>query len=554
MPYRLRFWLLLLAMLVPAALLIGQQWLLGGRLARLAVYERDGRVRHAVDRFVADVLDQYRRQNEALYQRVFAPLDTPTKLDEPQPEALNALREIRAEFGRPAALFIARPRGNAFDIRYFALDEQDRVQRFYDPQLEAMHQASIAYVHSMMRDPVFRARLEDGRYIESRESSPYGMIHLLQAPMFLDDPVTPRAYVGLWETVEFAAATLLIPCARKGDLDLRLTEEGVDPRAVQWSIRVLGGPTLITSGGTDESAEILDVRLGAYGPLFETLSIRVSARAGAAAAPGMALHRQNILLLSLAALWLLVAGLLLARAAVRDRRLALLHRNFVGRLGHELKTPVAVLLGAVDSLRNPKLAHGDVRPFVDMLHAQLRRLAGLVDHLIEVARLEGGRSNLSKRPIDLSAWLAERLPELADAAKIPRDAVALDPAETLVELDVDPTALDLMLRNLLENGTKYAHAGRAGVPPMEIGIVDGGQRVGIAVRDHGPGLPRRERRRVFRPFYRVGAELREDIPGQGLGLSLVRSLVEAHGGTVTLDGTPGGGCTFTLWFPRKHNP
>ncbi len=541
------------AMVLPGIVLIGQQGLLGQRLTSLAVYERDGRVRRAVDGFIGDCLAAYREQNASIHRELFEPLNSQLKLDDPIPVSFHRLADLRKKLNRPAALFIAQPKSGSFDIRYYALDESDTVKAFQDQTLEPIHGAVLSYLHSMIRGEAFRERLLDQRFYESCEHWPYGVVHFFHEPVYLADPVIPRAYVGMWETVDFATQSFLLPYLRGQHFAEKLRAENLDPQVFRWSIHTLVGDTVFDSAAGQESRPILDVRFAAFGPLFEQLTLRVDTITSRATAAAPAMNKQSVLVLSLATLWFIVAGLLLTRAALRDRWLARMHRDFVGRISHELKTPVAVSLNAVESLRNPKLATpANQATFIDMLYSQLRSLTALLDRLIDVSRLSEGTIPIAPRPMNVADQLRERLPRLCESIGLDASRVSYQSngATNDTTAEVDSIAFELIMRNLLENAVKYAGASDTNSPPIELSCSTEPQSVTVSVRDHGPGIPRGEHRRVFRPFYRVSDGLRMDTPGHGLGLSLVRSLVEAHRGQVTVSNATGGGCQFLIRFPR----
>lgn len=543
---RLRFWLLLLALLVPGAVLIGQQWLLGTRLATLEVHERDSRVRRAVDQYVTDMLAAYRAQNETILRRIFDPLDTMRKLQEPVPATFDELKNIRRELGRPAALFIAVPRGNVFEIRYFALDESDEVREFAEPAIEPIHRAILGYVHSMMSNDAFRNTLRERRIHETSEYWPFGAVHFFHAPVFFDDPVVPRAYVGMWESLDFATRSFLLTFAQQHTM--RFAEQDLDPSRFRWTFHAGDGQEIFRNAPGD-GVPILEVRLGAYGPMFEQLTLSVATLPGLGVTAERAVQRQRLILLVFAGLSFLAAAWLLTRSAMRDRWLARLHRDFVGRISHELKTPVAAAINAVDSLSNPKLTDkADVATFANILRNQLRSLAALLERLIDVSRLEEGAVPIAPRELDIAAHLKSHWSQLCASVGLSETAVKLDGEERLIAW-VDPTALELVIRNLLENTVKYANAGDASQPPVIVSCQSIPTFAVVSVRDFGPGLPKREWSRVFRAFYRVGDDMQNHTPGHGLGLALVHSLVKAHGGDARVENAPGGGCLFTVRWP-----
>ncbi len=546
----LRFWLLLAAMVIPATVLIGQQWSLGSRLASLEVYERDSRARRAVDGFVLDMLEAYHAQNRRLHRRLIEPIKHADILYNRVPPSFELLAEVQAELGRPPMLFIARPVGGTFSLQYYALDNEDNLLPFLPERtLEPIHRAVLTYVHGMVDNEAFRTELSANAFYGSSEQWPKAAVHFFHVPLYFDDPVEPRAYAGFWERVDFAFDAFVLPFLRSERLADRLKGEGLDPSVFQVVIGSTDGTTLYESPRAKEVDPIVEVRLSAYGSLFETLTLRLSTIRSLVAPAKPIVRRQNVLLLALAVLWFAVAAFMLVRSAGRDRWVAQMHRDFVGRVSHELKTPVAVMLNAIETLDNPKLQGPDERRrCVEMLRLHVRELSVLLDRMMAVCRLDTDRTLVAPQAIDLADHLRDSLPRLCDSVGLPWSRVRLDVAEG-TNAYVDPTAIDLILRNLLDNVVKHARAEPDS--PVEVACSADRKNVRLSVRDHGVGLSAKEGKRIFRRFYRVADGLRMDTAGHGLGLSLVKSLVEAHGGRVSVENAAGEGCVFRVQLPKE---
>ena len=528
-----RFWLLLAAMVIPATVLIGQQWSLGLRLASLEVYERDTRVRRAVEGFVTDMLEAYRAQNRDLYERLIASIGLMDLSSGLVPPSFESLAEVRAELGRPPMLFIAEPQGETFALWYYGLDEDGNLLPFEERTLEPIHKAVLTYVHGMIGNAAFRERLWKDTFHESSEDWPRAVVHFFHTPLYLDDPVTPRAYAGFWESVDFAYQAFLLPFLQSERLADRLREEGLDPHIFQVAVATTDGTTLYESPLATTVDSILEVRLAAYGELFKPLTLRLGTIRGLARQARLVVYRQNMLLLALAALWFVVAAFMLARSASRDRGVARMHRDFVGRVSHELKTPVAVMLNAVETIGNPKLQSPEDRErCLEMLRSHVGNLSAL----------------LAPQRLDLAEHISASLPQLCESVGLASHRIEFKKLGDTVAT-VDRNALDLILRNLLDNVVK--HAGADPESPVAVSCAGDQASVAVSVRDHGVGLPARERKRVFRRFYRIGEGLRMDTPGHGLGLALVKSLVEAHGGRISVDSAVGSGSAFRVEFPRE---
>ena len=205
-------------------------------------------------------------------------------------------------------------------------------------------------------------------------------------------------------------------------------------------------------------------------------------------------------------------------------------RRFVADAAHDLRTPVAAMVAAVDGLDHPASSERSAQ----LLGVQARRLGGLIEDLLEMSRFDAG--------------VAEFRPEQVDLADLWSDAIDLGGGEADLRThgDVmvvgDPRRLHTVARNLLANAAKH------GAPPVTVDI-DGTavERVTVRVADSGPGIPEDLLPLVFDRFVR-GDRARTATEGSGLGLAIVRENTRAHGGQVTAENS--GGAVFTLTIPR----
>ncbi|HEU5392372.1 MAG TPA: DUF4118 domain-containing protein [Streptosporangiaceae bacterium] len=223
--------------------------------------------------------------------------------------------------------------------------------------------------------------------------------------------------------------------------------------------------------------------------------------------------------------------------AAADRMRAAL----LAAVSHDLRTPLASAKAAVTSLRSPDVNwtaedHDELLATAD---ESLDRLAHLVGNLLDMSRLQAGALSLFPRPAGLEDVVSRALDNLDPAG---RD-VRVDIPESLPEIDVDPAFLERVIVNLTENALRYSPAGK---PPLLTASALGG-RVELRVVDRGPGIPEKDRDRMFVPFQRLGDT--DNTTGAGLGLALSRGLTEAMGGALTADDTPGGGLTMTVSLP-----
>ena len=245
-------------------------------------------------------------------------------------------------------------------------------------------------------------------------------------------------------------------------------------------------------------------------------------------------------------LTLLLAGASMVYVAYRREHAFRRSRElFLAGVTHEFKTPLASLSLYGETLERPELDAAQRERILGHMGEDLQRLRLMVEHVLAVSRAESPAA-LHLAVLDPAALAQQVLRDLSGLA-------AREGAEIRTELPegervrADETALATALRNLLLNAIHYSP------PPARIAlrIARDGRWLRLAVSDEGPGIPRREQKRIFQSFYRIGEAGRRPagIHGSGLGLYLVKRNLEAMGGRVELESAPGAGSTFTLVLP-----
>jgi two-component system phosphate regulon sensor histidine kinase PhoR len=244
----------------------------------------------------------------------------------------------------------------------------------------------------------------------------------------------------------------------------------------------------------------------------------------------------------------LVTGVILVWVFVhRERNLSELQADFVSKVSHELRTPLTSIRIFAETL---KLRRGDVATedrCIEALDRESARLQRLIDRLLDWGRMESGmrRYRMERHRI------RDVVDEAVSAFQPTRDRreddvdVEIDVPVDLPELPCDRGALVDALVNLLSNAYKYGGTPRR----IRLHAETDGQRARISVSDNGPGIERREHKRIFMKFYRVDDKLTRKAEGSGLGLAIVKHVLRGHGGKVHVDSTPGQGSTFTLELP-----
>jgi two-component system OmpR family sensor kinase len=218
-------------------------------------------------------------------------------------------------------------------------------------------------------------------------------------------------------------------------------------------------------------------------------------------------------------------------------------RRFVADASHELRTPLTSIRGYAELFRRG--AADDpvtLARSMERIEGEAGRMSRLVDDLLLLARLDEGRP-LERAPMDLAALAADVVHDAAVAD--PNRVITLE-AQVPVGVDGDRERLTQVLVNLLANARTHTPAGT----PIEVWVDTRGDRAVARVVDHGPGVPEAERAMIFNRFHRNDPSRSRDRGGSGLGLAIVDAVVRAHGGSVDLTPTPGGGATFSVELPK----
>jgi two-component system sensor histidine kinase KdpD len=217
-----------------------------------------------------------------------------------------------------------------------------------------------------------------------------------------------------------------------------------------------------------------------------------------------------------------------------------LRSALLAAVSHDLRTPLASIKAASSSLLSDQLSFGpdETRVLLQTIDTESDRLNGLVENLLDMSRLQTGSVDVLDQSTDVNELIATAV----DSVDPRHQRVAVDIESSLPRIRTDPVLLERALANLIDNA--LIHAGGSGLR-VEAGRVAG--RVDIRIIDRGPGIRPQDRDRVFQPFQRVGDS--ESRVGVGLGLAVARGFVEAVGGGLDVEDTPGGGCTMVIRIP-----
>ena len=221
-----------------------------------------------------------------------------------------------------------------------------------------------------------------------------------------------------------------------------------------------------------------------------------------------------------------------------------LKSTLLDAIAHDLKTPLTSIKAATTALLSEAIAPPAQRELLVIADEEADHLARLVSEAIQTARLEAGSIQLARELQSIPPLVSSVLEEMRPATEGRPVAVKL--AEPLPVVALDPDLIKLALRQLLDNALKYSPP----CSPVEITAETTKDNLVISVSDRGPGIPQHEQPRIFEKFYRLQTH-RERIPGTGVGLAIARRIAEAHQGSITVAGRPGGGSVFALSIPLE---
>jgi signal transduction histidine kinase len=242
---------------------------------------------------------------------------------------------------------------------------------------------------------------------------------------------------------------------------------------------------------------------------------------------------------------LLVGSILLVFWLKKASDLSTLQLDFLSKVSHEFKTPLTSIRLFTETLAERPLNDEQRRQCLTMLQRETQRLESMIGRLLDFGRMEAGNMVYHRQPEEVGAVVDSAL-QAFEPIRLREHvylSVHVDPG--LPAVLADRAMMGQALLNLLQNAVKYGGAEKE----IELQCARQNGRVAIAVRDRGPGIPRKEWRRIFERFYRIDDTLSRTQEGSGLGLAIVRHVVQAHGGRVVVRNRPHGGAEFEILLP-----
>jgi two-component system, OmpR family, phosphate regulon sensor histidine kinase PhoR len=258
---------------------------------------------------------------------------------------------------------------------------------------------------------------------------------------------------------------------------------------------------------------------------------------------------RNFLLIGLLDVVLLAGVILVYRSMRRELELARMKSDFVSNVSHELRTPLALIRMFAETLDMGRIREeGKKQEYYRTILRETERLTRLVNNILNFSRMEAGKKEYHFAGVDLNGVVSGVLDtyhqHLQSAGFTPR--IELGSGLPLIRGDAEAIAEALI--NLLDNAVKYSNEEKF----LRVATLANDRTASVEVQDHGIGIAPEHREKVFEMFYRVSGGPVHTTKGSGLGLTLVKHIMEAHGGRAELESMPGKGSTFRLFFPLFH--
>ncbi len=265
----------------------------------------------------------------------------------------------------------------------------------------------------------------------------------------------------------------------------------------------------------------------------------------AVAASNASLNR-NLFALGIAVFILFGALVFMFINAQREREFAQRQAGFLANVTHELKTPLAVMQAAGENISDGRVTDGKrLKDYGSHIYTEAIRLRKMIDKLLDVAKADSGQTMVNQAPFKLDELAEEYYNTTKQYVASKGFEYSLNKEENMPFVMIDPDHVETILSNLVENSMKYSSKNK----DISIDVYRGRKTVSFSVTDKGDGIPKKAQKNVFDKFYRVESSMTSNTKGHGLGLSIVKNMVELNGGSITVSSEVDKGTTFTVTFP-----
>jgi two-component system, NtrC family, sensor histidine kinase KinB len=233
----------------------------------------------------------------------------------------------------------------------------------------------------------------------------------------------------------------------------------------------------------------------------------------------------------------------------KQKELDQLKSNFVSGVTHELRTPLVAIDKSISLILTKSV--GEISPaqeeFLSIAQRNIKRLSNLINDLLDLSKLEAGKMEVHARPSSIEYVINESVGSLENWSKTKSISLEkkIDPG--LPEINIDPDRIIQVLNNLIGNAIKFAPSNSSII--ISAALHEGGKEIIVSVKDNGIGIAKEDLPKIFNKFYQAGERVASDINGTGIGLSIVKEIVELHGGKVWVESEKGFGASFIFLLP-----
>jgi signal transduction histidine kinase len=284
----------------------------------------------------------------------------------------------------------------------------------------------------------------------------------------------------------------------------------------------------------------------AFGPIFPRWDLALGYKNTTIEALARDNFQKN-LMLTLFVFSLLVFGIILTlRATAREMKLAQAKSTFVSNVSHELKTPLALIRLFAETLELGRVKSSEkAHEYYRIINNESRRLTQLINNILDFSKIEAGRKEYQFVESDVAEVVEDVVRSYEYQIVNSGFEMKIDIDHNLPHAPIDRDAISQAVLNLINNAVKYSDEHKV----VDIRVRGRDNAIAIEVADRGIGIPRSEHEKIFEKFYRVSTGLVHDTKGSGLGLALVKHIVEAHRGQILVESTPDKGSRFTILIP-----
>jgi len=233
---------------------------------------------------------------------------------------------------------------------------------------------------------------------------------------------------------------------------------------------------------------------------------------------------------------------------IRQKKVAEIKNDLINNITHEFKTPISTIALAAEALKEPELNKDRVamEKYTTMIEEENDRLKNMVDSLLNTALIENGEYCLEKSEIDMHSLIKNLVNRNKLRLETTNGEIILELQAEDHQVFADQHHITNILNNIIDNAIKYSSR----KPLIKISSVNKGDGISISISDNGIGIDKHQQKKIFDTFYRVPTGNIQDVRGYGIGLSYVKKLVEAHGGTISVESKLNKGTTFNLFLPH----